>query len=103
MRVLIKAQMPVEIGNKLAKSGKLGQTVQAITEELKPEAAYFITENGKRTALFFVDMADPSQIPAMAEPLFLALDADVDLIPAMAPEDLAKAGPSIEAAVKKYA
>ena len=102
MRFLIKAKMDTEAGNKLAKAGKLGETIGSIVEELKPEAAYFIAEDGKRTALIFVDMADVSELPAVAEPLFLALNAEVEAVPAMVAEDLAKAGPAIEAAAKKF-
>ena len=43
-----------------------------------------------------------SQIPVAAEPLFLALNASVEFHPAMIAEDLMKAGPGIEDAVKKY-
>ena len=49
-----------------------------------------------------VDIADSSQIPALAEPFFLWLKADVTFNAAMRPEDLGKAGPSIGAAVKKW-
>ena len=38
----------------------------------------------------------------MAEPWFLAFDADVELLPAMNLEDLKKATPGIEKAVKNY-
>jgi hypothetical protein len=48
-------------------------------------------------------MQDASQIPAIAEPWFLAFDATVEIHPVMVPEDLAKAGEAIEKAVKKYA
>ncbi len=48
------------------------------------------------------DMKDTSQIPAVAEPWFLAFNAKVSLRPVMTPEDLGKAGPSIGEAVKKY-
>ncbi len=48
------------------------------------------------------DMTDASQIPALAEPWFLAGNAKVEIVPVMTPQDLANAGPAIEAAVKKY-
>jgi hypothetical protein len=47
-------------------------------------------------------MKDPSQIPAVAEPWFLAFNATVSLRPAMTLQDFAKAGPSIGKAVKAY-
>ncbi len=102
MRFLIKAKMDTETGNKLAKAGKLGEVLCSIVAELKPEAAYFIAEGGKRTALIFMDMADTSDLPAVAEPLFQALNAEVEVVPAMVAEDLQKAGPAIEAAAQKY-
>ncbi len=102
MRFLVKASWDIEAGNKLARDGTLGATVQSILEDLKPEAAYFLAENGERTAYLFVDLQDASQIPAVAEPWFLACDASIEIVPVMTPEDLAKAGPAIEQAVKKY-
>ena len=48
-------------------------------------------------------MQDASQIPAIAEPWFLAFNASVEIHPVMIPDDLTKAGGAIENAVKKYA
>ena len=47
-------------------------------------------------------MSDPSQIPAIAEPWFLALNASIEVTPAMVPADLKKAGPAVEQAVKQF-
>jgi hypothetical protein len=47
-------------------------------------------------------MDDASQIPALAEPLFLGLGATIQVHPVMTPEDLGKAAPAIEQAAKKY-
>ncbi|HEY5765422.1 MAG TPA: hypothetical protein VIS30_05285 [Candidatus Deferrimicrobiaceae bacterium] len=94
--------MDVEAGNRLAKAGKLGTTIQSIVEELKPEAAYFLDSDGQRCGLLFLEMKDASEIPAIAEPWFLALNADIEIHPVMVPGDLAKAGSAIDAAVKKY-
>jgi hypothetical protein len=92
----------VAAGNAAARAGTLGETVQAILEDIKPEAVYFAAQDGKRTTIMIVDMADASDLPAIAEPWFLAFDASIDIIPLMLPEDLAKAGPAIENAVKKF-
>jgi hypothetical protein len=102
MRVLVKASMTTEAGNRLSRNGTLGSVMKSILEDLKPEAVYFGAENGKRTAYLFVNVQDASEIPGIAEPLFLAFDADIDFIPVMTPADLAAAGPGIEKAAKKY-
>jgi hypothetical protein len=102
MRFLLKVNMPVETGNAAAKAGKLGETIQSILGELKPEAAYFTAEKGQRTGLIFLELQDASQIPAIAEPWFLAFNASIEFSPVMIPADLAKAGPAIERAVKTY-
>ena len=102
MRFLLKVNIPVESGNAAAKSGKLGATIQSILADLKPEAVYFTDNNGQRAGFIFLEMKDASEIPAIAEPWFLAFNASIELHPVMVPEDLAKAGGSIENAVKKY-
>jgi hypothetical protein len=76
--------------------------IQAILEEQKPEAAYFVAEGGRRTGILIIDMKDASDIPRIAEPWFLALNASVEATPAMIPEDLQKAAPAIEQAVKTF-
>src|SRR3954466_7734292 len=102
MRFLMKVNIPNETGNAAAKSGKLGTKIQSILADLKPEAVYFSDDKGQRTGYLFFEMTDASQIPAIAEPWFLAFNAAVEFHPVMVPDDLAKAGSSIEAAVKKY-
>jgi hypothetical protein len=102
MRFLLKVNIPVEAGNRAAKAGKLGSTIQSILADLKPEAAYFTDDKGQRTAYLFLEVRDAAQIPAIAEPWFLAFDAGIEFHPVMLPEDLARAGSAIEAAVKKH-
>lgn len=102
MRFLLKVNIPVEAGNAAARGGKLGTTIQTILEELKPEAVYFTDSNGQRCGYLFFEMQDASQIPAIAEPWFLAFNASLEFHPVMLPADLAKASGSIEKAVKKY-
>jgi hypothetical protein len=94
--------MPVENANAAAMDGTLAKGLQSIIEDLKPEATYFLAENGRRTGYFFLDMKDPSQIPECCEPFFLAMNARIELTPVMSFEDLQKAGPAIENAVMKY-
>jgi hypothetical protein len=93
----------VGAGNAAAKAGTLGSTIDRILADLKPEAAYFMADdNGERSASIVFDMKETSQIPAIAEPWFLAFNAKVSLRPVMNPQDLAAAGPAIGAAAKNY-
>jgi hypothetical protein len=63
-----------------------------VLEAINPEAVYFTEQNGQRGAVLIVDLPDPSKIPALAEPWFLAFHADVEFRVAMTPEDLKRAG-----------
>src|SRR5215212_7125692 len=99
MRFLMRVSIPVEAGNAAARNGSLGTTIQSILADLKPEAAYFTDWAGVRTGFIVFDMQDVSQIPAVAEPWFLAFNAEIEIHPTMTPADLAKAGPGIQAAV----
>lgn len=102
MRFLLKVNIPVESGNAAAKAGKLGATIQSILAELKPEAVYFTDSDGQRTGFIFLDMQEAAQIPAIAEPWFLAFNASIEIHPVMIPDDLIKAGSAIKKAVEKY-
>jgi hypothetical protein len=102
MRFLVKVNIPVEAGNAAARAGRLGTTIQSILADLKPEAVYFTDDKGQRTAFLFLEMQDASEIPAIAEPWLLAFNASIEIHPVMVPDDLAKAGSAIEAAVNKY-
>ena len=102
MRMLMKVSLPVEKSNEVFKSGTFPKTMESILAEQKPEAAYFFANDGKRGGFLVVNMKDTSEIPAFAEPWFLAFNAHIELHAVMLPEDLAKAGPAIERAVERF-
>lgn len=102
MRFLVKASVPVERGNDLIRAGKLGSTIGSVLADLKPEAAYFTAVDGERTAYLIVDIPGASDIPRIAEPLFLAFDGSVEFLPAMIADDLMTAEPDIRNAAEKY-
>ncbi len=91
MRTMLRWTVPVERGNETIKDGSLQQTLEALAQQLNPEAAYFWPEDGERAGLMVFDMADPSEIPQIAEQLFMNLDAAVEFTPVMNAEDLQRA------------
>ena len=88
MRTLLKITIPVEGGNAAIQNGSLGKTMAEALERLKPEAAYFLADNGLRTSLLVIDLKDPSDIPGIAEPFFHAFNAAVTFTPVMNADDL---------------
>jgi len=80
--------MEVEAGTKAIQDGSLGQTLERVMDQLKPEAAYFTAMDGMRTGPIFFDMKEPSQIPSIAEPLFSTLNAKIEILPVMTPDDV---------------
>jgi hypothetical protein len=93
MRTMLKFTLPVEKGNQAYNDGSLTKTVMAMMEKLKPEAAYFTPMDGKRGGMMFFNLTEPSQIVETVEPLFLNLNAAVELVPVMNADDLKKGLP----------
>jgi hypothetical protein len=92
MRILMNVKIPHHTFNAALKNGTAAAKLGRILDEIKPQAAYFTEHDGHRGAVLVVEMADPSKIPALAEPWFLAFEADVQFRIAMTPEDLKKSG-----------
>lgn len=101
MRMLVHVKIPHKQFNEAVKDGSVGKKIKRILDETKPEAVYFTEYDGQRGAIMVVDLADPSKVPALAEPWFLSFRADVEFHIAMTPEDLGKAG--LDALGKKWA
>jgi hypothetical protein len=87
---MAKISIPVETGNQAIKDGALGTAMQRAAERWKPEAMYFTTFDGLRTAFMVFDLPDAPGMPPFAEPLFRELNASVQLAPAMNSDDLQK-------------
>ena len=73
MRFLAKVTIPVEKGDEASKSDALTGTMRSAMARLKPEAAYFFEEDGKRECLFVFNL----DVPALLKPLFPDLDASI--------------------------
>ena len=92
MRMLLNIRIPHEPFNTFVRDGTIAEVMAKILDDAKLEAAYFTEQNGGRGAILIIDLEEPSQIPAFAEPWFLTLNADCEFRVVMAPEDLQKAG-----------
>lgn len=79
MRFLAKITIPTEIGEEASKSGALPRTMRSAMERLKPEAAYFFEEDGKRECLIVFNL----DIPSLLKPLFPDLDVSVHVTQVM--------------------
>jgi hypothetical protein len=101
MKMLLDITIPHEPFNSLVRQGVAGKKIAEILEVIKPEAAYFTEQDGKRGAILVVDLANPSKIPSLAEPFYLTFNADVKFRVMMAPDDLKKSG--LDTLGKKWA
>jgi hypothetical protein len=100
MKMLLTVDMPHEPFNSLVRSGKAGEILAHIMESIRPEAAYFTEQDGRRGGIFVVDVKDGSDVPSFAEPFFLNFQADCKFRILMTPDSLKKAG--LEALGKKW-
>jgi hypothetical protein len=90
MRTMMKIKIDTETGSRMIADGSMPQLMQEMLGRLQPESAYFGPEGGIRTAFFVFDLKDPSELPALTEPLFSKLNAQVEMFPVMNQEDLQK-------------
>ncbi|MCU7490803.1 MAG: hypothetical protein HF300_18590 [Ignavibacteria bacterium] len=90
MRMLMKVCMNTETTNRAVRDNTLQTTIMSVADMLKPEAMYFLPENGRRTGYFFFDMTDSSLMPQISEQLFMEFGAEIYFYPVMNKEDLQK-------------
>ena len=51
--MMLKFKIPTDAGNRAIKDGSLPKLFENITQRLKPEAAYFVAQDGLRCAMIF--------------------------------------------------
>ncbi|GGX65639.1 hypothetical protein [Streptomyces fructofermentans] len=90
MRVMLKAKLDTEKANEVFRSGKMADLLKETMDHIRPEAAYFGPEGGRRTCFLVFDMRDSSEMPPALEPFFTQLNAEVEIFPIMNGEDLEK-------------
>jgi hypothetical protein len=93
MRFLIRAKIPTDAGNKLVQDPNFMKNLEDYMNKVKPEAAYFMPNDGHRTMAFIASIENNSQVPGLVEPLFQWTGANVDVIPVMNFDDLKKGLP----------
>jgi len=101
MRMIMLVQFPIEPFNTAVKNGTIADKMKKIMEATKPEHAWFSERDGKRGGILVVNVDSPSDVPRLAEPWFLSLNAEVEFRVAMTPEDLGRA--DLNALGKKWA
>ncbi len=87
---MARVSIPVQEGNRAVSDGSLPSLIQRTAERWHPEAMYFTTFDGRRTAYVIFDMPGTPDIPTFAEPFFTQLNAEVELAPVMDSADLQK-------------
>jgi hypothetical protein len=90
MRMLLKAALDTEAGSETMRRGAVAEVVDRTQEDLQPEAFYFFGEDGQRAFFVVFDLADPSKLPVVTEPLFQLGKAKITVTPCMNVEDLKK-------------
>jgi hypothetical protein len=88
MRTMLRFEFGLAETNEAVQTGTVDAINAQLMDNTKPEAAYFGTENGRRTGYLVFDMVDSAQIPVIAEPLFQRMGATVEFIPVMNADDL---------------
>lgn len=88
MRMLMTVEMDTEASSRAIKDGSLPKLMESALEQLHPEAAYFTTREGHRTAYIVFDLQETSQMVQIAEPFFAGVAAKIDWSPVMNPQDL---------------
>lgn len=88
MRTVMKATIDTEAGSAAIQDGTMSQILGKVLADLKPEAAYFYPENGKRTMFMVFDLDESRRLPAITEALYTKLKADISFAPAMNVDDV---------------
>ncbi|MSQ27925.1 MAG: hypothetical protein EXR51_07290 [Dehalococcoidia bacterium] len=86
-------------------SGKIAQILEKLMADIKPEAAYMYPVDGQRGGHVIVNMADSSElaaVAAVAERFWIGLKAHVTMTPVMNAEDLQKGLAGMGEIVKRF-
>jgi len=85
---MVKFTLPTQETNPLVDDGSVGQKMESLLGKLQPEAAYFGPIDGKRGGFIVMNMEEGSEVVTKLEPLWLELNATVELFPVATPDEL---------------
>jgi hypothetical protein len=88
MRLILRFTIPVEKGNEAVANGSLSIAIKDLVERVKPEAAYFHLNDGKRAGTVVFEESSQSRMAVINEPLFAKLNAAIDIQPAVSLQEL---------------
>jgi hypothetical protein len=71
-----------------SRDGSLAKLFETTIRKLNAETSYFVAQDGLRCAMIFFDMKDSSELPGIVEPLFMGVNAEIEVVPAMNADDL---------------
>lgn len=90
MRLMLRFTIPVERGNQAQLDDSLSMVLKSLIDELKPEAAYFHLDDGKRAGTLVFEETDQSRLAIVNESLFKHCHAAIDIQPVLNLDDLMK-------------
>jgi hypothetical protein len=88
MRMMLKVVVDTEAGTEGLSSAP--ESLDQLQETLQPDAFYGFVEDGQRAFITIFDLADPSQIPVVCEPIYRLTKGKITLTPCMNLEDTKK-------------
>jgi hypothetical protein len=102
MRFIARVTLPIEAGNRLCADKERSHKFETILSEVRPEHVFFGIENGQRTLFCVCNVENSSELPRIAEPFWLGLQANVEFIPCMNQDEFKKAQTHIDSAARKF-
>jgi len=70
------------------------QAIESLVKATNAEAAYFTVIDGERAGYIFFEEADQALLTRFNEPMFAALDAAIEIVPALSLDDLRRGLPN---------
>jgi hypothetical protein len=88
MPLMMKFSIPVDSGNLAARDGRMEKAIESVVNATNAEAAYFSMIDGKRGGYIFFEKMDQAQLTRVTASLMAALDAAIEMLPALSLGDL---------------